>query len=137
MRCFIKLVDIADERPAARKQVIAAESNLRPQNDYITPDKKLKHIDSTIEKSKQTIKLTEADIRKYYVQILKAEPQMLINYFVKEVVLYDDRIEIHYNSPLKTSPTDDESSDKNRGFSFYTKTVQLNNVIVILTLYIA
>lgn len=38
---------------------------------------------------------------------MKLEPQMLINYLIKEIVLYNDHIEIHYNSPLKISPVDD------------------------------
>ena len=38
---------------------------------------------------------------------------MLINYMVKEITLYNDRVVITFNSPLRTSP--DDSQD----FSFY------------------
>lgn len=31
-----------------------------------------------------------------------------------KILLYDDRIEIYFNSPIRTSP-----DDENRGFSFY------------------
>ncbi len=70
-----------------------------------------------IEKSKTAIKLTESEIRQYYVQALRLEPQMLVNFLVKEVVLYDDKIQIKYNSPIRTSP------DDSQGFSFYNKTL--------------
>ena len=67
------------------------------------------------EKSKTPVLLTEKDIRDYYVQALRLEPKLLINLMIKEIVLYEDKIEIYFTSPLKTSP------DNNRGFSFATK----------------
>ena len=84
-----------------------------------------------IEQSKTVIKITEKDIREFYEQALKLEPQMLINYLIKEVVLFNDHIEIHYNSPLKISP-----DDENRGFSFYSKTVRFMNESIIITLLV-
>ena len=39
---------------------------------------------------------------------------MLINYLVKEIVMYDDKIELFFNKPTRNSP------DENRGFSVYT-----------------
>lgn len=65
-----------------------------------------------IEKSKTTVQLTEKQIRAFYVQALSLEPKLLINYLVKRITLYDDKIEIQFNSPIKVSP-DDESR---RGF---------------------
>lgn len=82
-----------------------------------------------IERSKTAVKLSESDMREFYAQALELEPQMLINYLIKEIVLFDDKIEIHYNSPIKISP------DDSLGFSFYSKTVALNatqNIIVIM-----
>ncbi len=84
-----------------------------------------------IERSKTAVKLSESDMKEFYIQALKLEPQMLINYLIKEIVLFDDKIEIHYNSPIRISP------DDSQGFSFYSKTIQINaaqNVIVILTI---
>ncbi len=75
-----------------------------------------------IEKSKTTVQLTEKQIRAFYVQALSLEPKLLINYLVKRITLYDDKIEIQFNSPIKVSP-DDESR---RGFLFYSKTVKLS-----------
>ena len=38
---------------------------------------------------------------------------MLINYLIKEIVVYEDTIHIIYKSPLAISP------DESQGFSFY------------------
>ena len=93
-----------------------------------TTTKRLKELESRqeelerqilIERSKQAVKLKESDIREFYKQAISSEPQMLINYFVKEIILYDDKIEIYFNSPIKISP------DNNQGFSFYSKTIKL------------
>lgn len=83
-----------------------------------------------IERSKTVIKLTEREIREFYGQALNLEPQMLINYLIKQIVLFDDKIEIHFNSPIKISP-----DDETRGFIFYSETIKLNsiqNIIVIM-----
>lgn len=83
-----------------------------------------------IERSKTVVKLTEWDIREYYEQALKSEPQIIINFLIKEILLFDDKIEIHYNCPIKISPDDD-----NQDFSFYSKTVKLTatqNIIIIM-----
>jgi len=63
-----------------------------------------------LEQNKQEVKITESDIRSFYEQALRSEPRMLIASLVKEIVLYDDRIEIHYNTPLKKSPDDNQGS---------------------------
>ncbi len=68
-----------------------------------------------IEKSKTAVKLTESEIRQFYEQALKNEARLLVEYLIKEVVLYADKIEIHYKSPLKNGP------DESQGFSFSQK----------------
>ena len=70
-----------------------------------------------VERSRQTTKVTEETIREFYTQALKLEPKMLITYLVKEIVLFDDRIEIYFNSPLTISP------DDSQGFSFYSEKI--------------
>ena len=69
-----------------------------------------------IERGKINVRLTQKEIREYYEQALRLEPQMLINFLIKEIVLYDDLIEIQFNSPIRTSP------DGDRGFCFYSNT---------------
>ena len=68
-----------------------------------------------IEKSKTAVVLSEKEIREFYEQALRLEPQMLINYLVKEILVYDDEIVIQYNTPTTISP------DESQGFSFYNK----------------
>lgn len=69
-------------------------------------------------------------IRQFYTQALEEEPQMIINYLIKKVVLFDDHIEIHYNSPIRISP------DDSQGFSFYKKVKNIGKrkILIILKL---
>ena len=66
-----------------------------------------------VERSKESVKLTEKEIKDFYEKALKLEPLMLINYLIKEIVVYEDKIHIIYKSPLNVSP------DESQGFSFY------------------
>ncbi len=71
-----------------------------------------------IEKAKSAFKLSKHEITEYYKIALEQEPQMLINYLVKEIILFDDKMTIIYNTP-KTM-----NLDASQGFSFYAKNVQ-------------
>ena len=88
-------------------------------------ESKLEDIDKNllIEKSKTIYTLPRNEIKEFYLKALKLEPLLLINYLVDEILLYDDRIEIKYKSPIKNGP------DDNRGFSFYEKIVFMQIVI--------
>ena len=79
-----------------------------------------------VEQNKIDIRLTAADIREYYKSALTMESQALINFLIKEVVLYDDKVEIYFNKPTRTSP------DENRGFSFYAKSVDRFSIEIII-----
>jgi DNA invertase Pin-like site-specific DNA recombinase len=79
-----------------------------------------------IEQNRVAIRVTESDIRKYYKEALTLQSQELVNYLVKEVVLYDDKIEIYFNNPTRTSP------DENRGFSICTRTVDRMNIEILI-----
>ena len=61
--------------------------------------------------------MSEKDIREFYENAVDLIPQTLINYLVKEVILYDDKVIVKFNSPLRTSP------DDSQGFSFSYKKV--------------
>ena len=76
-----------------------------------------------IERSKLAVKMSEEDIREFYESALTLESQMLVNYLIKEVVLYDDKMIIRYNNPLRTS------LDENQGFFFYDKNVSYTYTI--------
>ena len=81
-----------------------------------------------IEQSKQTVKITETQIRTFYEQALKYEPQMLINYIVIEIIMYDDRIDIIYNRPIIESPDD----ENRQGFVFNMKSVRLDKRLILI-----
>ena len=72
-----------------------------------------------IQKAKTVYRFSEEELLAYYEQALKLEPQMLINTLVKQITLYDDKMIIQYNSPLKVS------SDESRDFSFYPKQLKM------------
>lgn len=76
-----------------------------------------------IEKNKSAVTLTEKDIRQFYKAMLELKPRLLIESLVKEIIVYDDKIKIICNSPLKTFRDGNDktkiSPDENQGFSFY------------------
>ncbi len=74
-----------------------------------------------IEKSKTAAKLTESEIRQFYEEALQLEPQLLVNCLIKRVVLYADKMEIHYNTSFQ------DGLDESQGFSFTQKQVQYSN----------
>lgn len=80
-----------------------------------------------IEQSKQAVKISEKQIKAFYEQALKLEPQMLIGYLVKEIILYDDRIDIIYNTPLNANPDDDHW-----GFCFFMKNTKLDKQLILI-----
>lgn len=87
-----------------------------------------------VEQSKEAVIVTEKQIRKFYAEALKLEPQMLVNYLIKEIVLFDNRADIIYNSPIKTTDSPDDES--RQGFSFYSKAVRVGHKAMIVTLYV-
>lgn len=73
-----------------------------------------------IEKAKTQIKVPESVMRSYYMEMLELEPQMLINFFVKEIVVFDDRIEIYFNIPISISPDESKpTASVRQGFLLY------------------
>ena len=57
-----------------------------------------------IERSKMQVKVSEKEIRAYYESALLQEPQMLINFLIREIVVFDNEIHIYFNHPLQTGP---------------------------------
>ena len=52
----------------------------------------------------------DKDIKRFYLSALKQEPSVLIEMLIKQIKLYNDKIEITFNSPIKKSPNDKDSS---------------------------
>ena len=93
-----------------------------------TTTKRLKDLESKqeeldkeilIERSKTQTKVTEKSIKEFFELGLQLEPIMLINYFIKEIILYDNEVKIYFNNPLPISP------DKSQDFSFYDKKIYI------------
>lgn len=82
-----------------------------------------------IEESNKTTKIEKETIFKYYVDALKLNPQMLINYLIKQIVIYDDKIKIEFNTPIKESP------ENNQGFLFYSDSLSMSKSIVNIEMY--
>ena len=72
-----------------------------------------------LEKSKCAVNLTKEEIKEYYIEALRLEPLMLINYLVKRITVFDDKIIIEYNTPKTISP------DESQGFLFCDKNIPL------------
>ena len=79
-----------------------------------------------IEKSKSEIALTEFQIRQFYEEALRNTPKMLINALVKKIILFDDKMQIIFNSPLKNAESAImKVSPEYRGFSFAKKQIHI------------
>ena len=64
-----------------------------------------------LEKSKTKLLIKREDIFEYFHAAIKKEPRQLISTLVKEVVLYNDKIEIHYNYTESKDPDGDDRRD--------------------------
>ena len=69
-----------------------------------------------IERAKHKLELKKEDIVKFIKSSLKKEPRQLIRLLVKEVVLYEDKIEIYYNYIDNKKGLDD---NEHQSFSFF------------------
>jgi len=47
-----------------------------------------------IENCKKSCELSENEIRKYYSKAIKMNDKMLIEYLIKKVILFDDKVQI-------------------------------------------
>lgn len=79
-----------------------------------------------IEQNRNAVRIKASEIREYYKEALTLEAQGLINYLIKEIVLFDDKIEIYFNKPTRTSP------DESRGISVYNGNNEKYNLEIII-----
>ena len=88
-------------------------------------EKRQTEIDKQIitEQDKIAIKVNEEEIRAFFEDGLQLEPLMLLNYFVKEILLFNNEIHIIFNSPLNESP------DNSQGFSFCKKIINKSTYV--------
>ena len=54
-----------------------------------------------IEKPKNAFKVSKQSLKEFFIKALKLEPKLLIDYVIKEIRVYEDKLEIIFNSPIK------------------------------------
>ena len=108
---------------AAIEQGILSNTTNQRLHELETRQQELERL-AIIEKSKSAVTLSEEAVREFYTQALRLEPQLLIDSLVKEIVLYDDKIEIYFNSPIQPR-NKDGSPDESQGFVFYSEDIHL------------
>ena len=90
---IMKAVELGVVNNTTNKRMIELENKLEDIERQII-----------VEKSKTNFKLTKEDIVTYLNDALKLEPQLLINYIVNQIILFDDKMQIYFNSPtIKTT----------------------------------
>ena len=62
-----------------------------------------------IEKNKEKLRLTKENIIDYFEKALKKRPKLLIDLLIREVIIYNDKIEIFYNYTDKSNNPEDDS----------------------------
>ena len=88
------------------------------KNRLKTLELKKKEIDEKIllEQSRESLLIKKEDIIRYLKTAVKKEPIVLIDLLIKEIVLYDDKIEITLNYTERTD------GNEHRPFNFYSNT---------------
>ena len=66
-----------------------------------------------IEQSKNNIKLSRYEIANHFEKALRLESKILIDYMIKEIKIFEDKIIIQFNNPLQKSP------DSSQGFLLF------------------
>ena len=82
-------------------------------------ENKLEDISTKIllEKSHTKVLLTPKEVINYIKTALKKEPKILIKMLIREIILYDDHIEIYYKHNDRQKPDEPKT---HQAFSFYT-----------------
>ena len=53
-----------------------------------------------IEKPKNAFKVSKQSLKEFFIKALKLEPKLPIDYVIKEIRVYEDKLEIIFNSPI-------------------------------------
>lgn len=63
-----------------------------------------------IERSKIDTKLKKEPLQKYYSEAIKRNAKEIVGLLINQIRVYNDKIEIKLNTPLKKSPGDNQGS---------------------------
>jgi len=72
-----------------------------------------------LEKNKEQFEITKNDIIKYVKKAIQKDPRQMVRLLIKEIILYNERIEIYMNYTDRKEPDD---GNDHRVFSFYSTT---------------
>ena len=84
-----------------------------------TTNKRMKELENQLEdldrqiiaeKSKSVSTLSKEAIKEFFVDAIKLQPKVLIDYVVKEIKVYENKLEIIFNSPIKRNPDENQGS---------------------------
>ena len=92
------------------------------QKRLIELEEKLEDLDIkiSIEESKSRIQVSKQEIMKFINKAIRKEPRQMIRMLIREIVLYDDKIEIYYNHTERKRP-DEET---HRAFCIYKEKIE-------------
>ena len=76
-----------------------------------------------IEEARGVVRITKEDIRRFIAKALRKEPAAMIHLLVKKAIVYNDKIEIYYN----TKEGRPDGDDPHQVFCFYTENVSYEN----------
>jgi hypothetical protein len=79
----------------------------------------------SVEESKVRLKLSKPEILKFINKAIHKEPWQMIRLLIKQIVLYDDKIEIYYNISERTRPDEEQPR---QAFCFYSQVFQYVNM---------
>ena len=106
---FLSYFDLEDEISSPTFTIV---------NEYKKNDTNIYHFD--VYRLEDVDEFYAIGGEEYFETGIQLENKLLIDYFIKEIILYDDRIEIIYKNPLTYSP----DYENGQGFSFYTKEIR-------------
>ena len=91
------------------------------QKRLIELEEKLEDLDVkiSIEESKGRIQISRQEIKKFINKALQKEPRQMLRMLIKEIILFDDKIEIYYNHTERKRP-DEET---HQAFCLYTEEI--------------
>ena len=77
-----------------------------------------------VEDTKEKVKISKPEILKFINKAIREEPAQMLRLLIKRIVLYDDRIEVYYNTTERKRP---DEEDTHQVFCFYTEKFDYEN----------
>ena len=75
-----------------------------------------------VEEAREKLVITAEDVRRFIGDALREEPRQMLRLLIREIILYDDRVEIYYNYTDNKRP----DGDDHQAFCFYEKAIPID-----------